>query len=164
MLTTVTRWLSSRLLPGVDILIKIRTTAFEPCLEFKLHQEAHAKSGSYGAAALFVGTMRDLNEDVHVQAMSLEHYPGMTEKYLREISAQARRRWTIQDTLIVHRVGEVLPGDPIVLVAVWSAHRGPAFDACRYIVEELKSHAPFWKKETLSGNSTRWVERNTPAA
>jgi molybdopterin synthase catalytic subunit len=105
--------------------------------------------------------MRDFNQDTSVQGMLLEHYPGMTENYLEKISREAVRRWDLMDSLIVHRVGELLPGEPIVLVAVWSAHRKAAFEASRYLMEELKSKAPFWKKEQLQ-EGTRWVESNTP--
>jgi molybdopterin synthase catalytic subunit len=84
----------------------------------------------------------------------------MTEKYLQKISEEAASKWDILDSLIVHRVGEMLPNDPIVLVAVWSAHRAAAFDASRYLMEELKSRAPFWKKESLTDKS-RWVDKNT---
>src|SRR5581483_5549696 len=118
--------------------------------------------GKFGATLSFVGTMRDFNEGDTVAAMTLEHYPGMTEKHLDQICAEARRRWDIIDALIVHRVGELRPNEPIVLVAVWAAHRGAAFDAGRYLIEELKSRAPFWKKEQLAQGS-RWVEHNTPA-
>jgi molybdopterin synthase catalytic subunit len=92
--------------------------------------------------------------------MTLEHYPGMTEKYLLKIIQQAEQQWPLLDTLVIHRVGDILPDDSIVLVAVWSTHRASAFDASRFIMEELKSNAPFWKKETLAGG-TRWVEKNT---
>ncbi|HHJ15457.1 MAG TPA: molybdenum cofactor biosynthesis protein MoaE [Gammaproteobacteria bacterium] len=118
-------------------------------------------AGSVGATAVFVGTMRDLNEGDAVQGMLLEHYPGMTERYLEKISQAAAGRWNLIDSLIVHRVGELLPGEPIVLVAVWSAHRKEAFEASRWLMEELKSKAPFWKKERLAEGS-RWVEHNTP--
>jgi molybdopterin synthase catalytic subunit len=93
--------------------------------------------------------------------MVLEHYPGMTEKHLEKICEQARTRWELNDSLIVHRVGELHPGDPIVLVAVWSAHRKAAFEASRWLMEELKTQAPFWKKEQLA-DASRWVEKNTP--
>ena len=118
-------------------------------------------AGQIGATAVFVGTMRDSNQDETVQGMLLENYPGMTESYLEKISREAVRRWDLIDSLIVHRVGELLPGDPIVLVAAWSAHRKAAFEASRYLMEELKSKAPLWKKEQLR-EGTRWVERNTP--
>ena len=116
----------------------------------------------YGATAVFVGSMRDFNEGDDVQQMWLEHYPGMTEKHLQTIADEAMQKWDLLDVLLVHRVGEINPGDPIVLVAAWSAHRAAAFDASRYLMEELKSRAPFWKKEQLD-SSSRWVEKNTPA-
>jgi molybdopterin synthase catalytic subunit len=117
--------------------------------------------GQYGATAAFVGTMRDFNEGEQVTGMFLEHYPGMTERSLEEISRQASEQWQLVDSLIVHRVGELHPGDPIVLVAAWSAHRKDAFEACRWLMEQLKSKAPLWKKEQLADGS-RWVEKNTP--
>ncbi len=110
-----------------------------------------------GAIASFVGTVRDLNEGEGVAAMTLEHYPGMTERALEDICAQARQRWDIFDTTVVHRVGDLEPGDQIVLVVVTSAHRGEAFAACEFIMDYLKTQAPFWKKErTPTGE--RWVE------
>lgn len=141
--------------------IAIRDTAFDPCEELRRHQQA-LPAGRYGATLSFVGTMRDFNEGETVHAMTLDHYPGMTEKHLRAIGDEARRRWDLVDVLIVHRVGDIRPNDPIVLVAVWSAHRADAFEAGRYLIEELKARAPFWKKEQLA-DRTRWVERNTPA-
>ena len=116
--------------------------------------------GKFGASAVFVGTMRDFNEGDEVRGMTLEHYPGMTEKALQHIVGEARGRWDLLDELVVHRVGDLRPSDPIVLVAVWSAHRKDAFEACRYIMEALKSKAPFWKKEQLD-IGYRWVEKNT---
>jgi len=104
--------------------------------------------------------MRQLNQGDAVRAMTLEHYPGMTEKYLEKVSNEAGERWSILDSLVVHRVGNLLPDDPIVVVAVWSAHRADAFDACRFIIDELKTRAPFWKQETTI-NGRRWVEKNT---
>ena len=104
--------------------------------------------------------MRDFNEGDEVRGMFLEHYPGMTERYLEKIAQQAGERWSLSDCLIVHRVGNLLPGDPIVLVAAWSAHRNAAFEASRWLMEELKSKAPFWKKEQLAEGS-RWVAKNT---
>ncbi|MGD8483625.1 MAG: molybdenum cofactor biosynthesis protein MoaE, partial [Thioalkalispiraceae bacterium] len=115
----------------------------------------------YGATAVFVGSMRDFNEGDDVQKMWLEHYPGMTEKHLEKIAHEAMQKWDLLDVLLVHRVGEIGPGEPIVLVAAWSAHRAAAFEASRYLMEELKSRAPFWKKEQLD-NSSRWVAKNTP--
>ncbi len=110
-----------------------------------------------GAVATFVGTVRDLNEGAGVASMTLEHYPGMTERALEDICAQARARWEIIDTAVVHRVGPLEPGDRIVLVVVTSAHRGEAFAACEFIIDYLKTRAPFWKKESTP-QGERWVE------
>lgn len=101
-----------------------------------------------------------------VNGMVLEHYPGMTEKHLEKIVSEAKRKWDLLETLVIHRVGELLPNDPIVLVAVWSTHRKDAFEASRFIMEDLKSKAPFWKKEAVIDKSkgaekNRWVEKNT---
>lgn len=115
----------------------------------------------YGATANFIGTMRDYNEGDDVLSMTLEHYPAMTTKQLNEIIDQACEKWPIQNTLIVHRVGEIFPAESIVLVAVWSAHRNAAFDGCRFIMEALKHQAPFWKKESLTAGESRWVAENT---
>jgi len=114
-----------------------------------------------GAAAHFIGTMRNHNEGDAVSSLTLEHYPAMTAKELAKIIDDAHAKWNLIDALIVHRVGTMTPGDPIVLTAVWSAHRADAFEACRYLMEELKSRAPFWKKETLADGKDRWVEKNT---
>ena len=141
--------------------VEIRTDIFNPWKEIQIYQQAHFESGDYGATASFVGTMRDFNEGDTVQSMLLEHYPGMTEKYLEKICSQASEQWEIMDSLIIHRVGEIKPGEPIMLTVVWSAHRAAAFDACRFLMEELKSRAPFWKKERLP-EGERWVEKNTP--
>ncbi len=116
----------------------------------------------FGATAVFVGTMRDFNEGEDIRAMTLEHYPGMTEKSLQQILDEAKSKWALLDGLIVHRVGDILPGEPIMLTAIWSAHRKEAFEACRYLVEELKHRAPFWKNEMLQSGETRWVDKNTP--
>lgn len=110
-----------------------------------------------GAVACFVGTVRDVNEGAGVASMTLEHYPGMTERALEAIVAQARGRWDLDDCLVVHRVGTLAPLDQIVLVAVSSAHRGEAFAACEFIMDYLKTQAPFWKKEATP-QGARWVE------
>ncbi len=110
-----------------------------------------------GAVASFIGTVRDVNEGAGVATMTLEHYPGMTEKALEEICAQARARWDIYDILVIHRYGELKPLDQIVLVAVTSAHRGEAFAACEFVMDYLKTQAPFWKKE-VTPQGERWVE------
>jgi len=141
--------------------VEIRAMDFDPYQEVSRYQRGTLQAaGKYGATAVFVGSMRDFNEGDVVQAMTLEHYPGMTEQYLEKISLEASQRWDLIDSLIIHRVGEVHPNDTIVVVAVWSAHRAAAFEASRYLMEELKSRAPFWKKETLTQGS-RWVEKNT---
>ena len=141
--------------------IEIRKDPFDPYEEISRYQQQIKPEGKYGATACFIGTMRDFNEGEQVDAMKLEHYPGMTEKHLEEICNEAQKRWDIIDILMLHRVGEINIGDPIVLVAVWSAHRAAAFDASRFMMEDLKSKAPFWKQESIAGEK-RWVERNTP--
>ncbi len=143
-------------------MIQLRESRFDPWLELQAYQDSLAIKGKYGATAVFVGSMRDFNEGDEVRAMTLEHYPGMTEQYLDKIVHEAVQKWPLLDSLVIHRVGDILPDDSIVLVAVWCAHRASAFDASRYIMEELKSNAPFWKKETLT-EGTRWVEKNTPS-
>ena len=110
-----------------------------------------------GAVASFVGLVRDANDGSDVRAMTLEHYPGMTEKALEAICAEAHARWDLIDTVVIHRVGALRPGDRIVLVGVASAHRGEAFAACEFLMDYLKTRAPFWKREDTSGGS-RWVE------
>jgi len=142
--------------------VELHEAPFDPWQAVSRYQEGLSQGGKFGATAVFVGTMRDFNEGDGVRAMTLEHYPGMTEKHLEAISRQAAERWDIQDSLIIHRHGRLQPNDPIVLVAAWSAHRGEAFAACRFLIEELKSRAPFWKKEALE-QGERWVEHNTPA-
>ncbi len=143
--------------------VEIASTPFDPWARLREYQDAHPEqAGRYGATAVFVGTLRDFNDGDPVRGMYLEHYPGMTERFLEELVEDARRRWDLLDVLIVHRVGELRPDDAIVLVAVWTAHRKASFEACRHLMEALKSRAPFWKKETLADGGTRWVERNTP--
>ena len=141
--------------------VRIVEAAFDPQAEQRAF-EAALPPGSFGATASFVGTMRDANEGDGVSAMTLEHYPGMTERELGRIVDEARERFRVIDSLVVHRVGRILPGEPIVLVVACSAHRAAAFDACRWAMEALKGRAPFWKKEALADGGERWVERNTP--
>lgn len=116
-----------------------------------------ANNPAIGAVVSFVGVVRDLNEGLDVQAMELEHYPGMTEKALQEIVTQAASRWSLMECLVIHRVGALKPLDQIVLVAVASAHRGEAFAACEFIMDYLKTQAPFWKKE-LTPEGGHWVD------
>ncbi len=110
-----------------------------------------------GAIASFIGLVRDINDGAAVAGMTLEHYPGMTEKALAGIVADAKQRWDIIDTLVIHRVGELKPLDQIVLVVVTGAHRGEAFAACEFIMDYLKTQAPFWKKEQTP-QGAHWVE------
>ena len=110
-----------------------------------------------GGVASFIGVVRDLNEGGTVSEMTLEHYPGMTESALEKIVAEAKSRWDIYDALVVHRIGRLKPTDQIVLVVVTSAHRGEAFQACEFLMDYLKTRAPFWKKEQ-TGEGARWVE------
>ena len=114
----------------------------------------------FGATATFIGTMRDFNDSSDVSAMTLEHYPAMTQHYLDKLISEAKNQWDLIDVLIIHRVGDILPSQPIMLIACWSAHRRASLDACNWLIEELKHRAPFWKKETRP-DGTRWVEQNT---
>ncbi len=128
--------------------------------DFDVSREIAALRGTdarVGAVASFVGTVRDVNDAAQVSALTLEHYPGMTERSLEAIVAQARARFDILDALVVHRIGELRPTDQIVLVVVTSAHRGESFDACRFIMDFLKTRAPFWKKEETP-DGARWVD------
>lgn len=142
--------------------IVIVESSFDP-LQMQADYQKHSMHGktNYGATANFVGTMRDFNEGDDVLSMTLEHYPAMTDKQLNQIVDDACAKWPIQNTLVVHRVGEIFPAEAIVLVAVWSAHRNAAFDGCRFIMEALKHQAPFWKKEQLTVGESRWVKENT---
>jgi molybdopterin synthase catalytic subunit len=110
-----------------------------------------------GAVVNFLGTVRDMNDGAEVAAMELEHYPGMTERALEDIVEQARARWPLYGALVIHRVGPLLPLDQIVLVACSAAHRGDAFAACEFIIDYLKTDAPFWKKEQTP-DGARWVD------
>ena len=139
--------------------IRVQKEAFDPWQELAIYSAAQGAvaAGRFGATAVFVGNLRDFNQGQNVTAMTLEHYPGMTEAYLEKISDEARSRWELVDTFIVHRYGPLALGDPIVLVAVWSAHREAAFAACRYLIDELKTQAPFWKHEVTTQGG-RWVQ------
>ena len=134
--------------------VRIQTADFDAGAEIAALRRDNPK---IGAVASFVGVVRDVNDGDPVAAMTLEHYPGMTERSIEEIIAQARGRWEVMDALVVHRVGTLKPADQIVLVVVTSGHRGDAFAACEFIMDYLKTQAPFWKKEaTASGE--RWVD------
>jgi molybdopterin synthase catalytic subunit len=110
-----------------------------------------------GAIASFLGLVRDLNDERRVGSMFLEHYPGMTERAIADIVEEARGRWDLHEVTVIHRVGELAPTDRIVLVAVGSPHRGDAFQACEFVMDFLKTRAPFWKKEATEGGP-RWVD------
>ncbi len=143
--------------------IELRPRPFAPWREVAEYQDARLTPGGFGACAVFVGTMRDFNQGAQVSGMTLEHYAGMTERQLTELVEENIRRHGLIDVLLLHRIGDLHPNDPIVLVAAWSAHRAGAFKACREMMEMLKSKATLWKKETLTdGDGERWVEGNTP--
>jgi molybdopterin synthase catalytic subunit len=136
------------------VTVRVQTGDFDVGAEIAAMRRGDPK---VGAIASFVGVVRDLNDGDRVAEMTLEHYPGMTEKALEKIVAEARSRWDIYDALVVHRVGTLKPTDQIVLVVVTSAHRGEAFQACEFLMDYLKTRAPFWKKETTPEGS-RWVD------
>ena len=128
--------------------------------DFDLSAEVRAlraRRPEVGAVVTFVGTVRDMNEGASVAELELEHYPGMTEKALEDIVARASARFNLADALVVHRVGPMRPQEQIVLVVTLSAHRGEAFAACEFIMDYLKSEAPFWKKEQTA-EGARWVD------
>ena len=135
-------------------MIRVQSEDFDVGAEIA---ELRRDNARIGALACFVGLVRDLNEDASVSEMTLEHYPGMTEKALAEIVAQAKQRWDIYDALVIHRIGALKPTDQIVLVATTSAHRHEAFASCEFIMDYLKTQAPFWKKEQTA-QGARWVD------
>lgn len=135
-------------------MIRVQTVAFDGGAELNA---LHAANQGVGAVAGFVGYVRDFNDGADVAGMFLEHYPGMTERALEKIVEEARKRWSVLNVCVIHRVGELAPGDPIVFVGVASAHRDAAFDACRFIMDYLKTRAPFWKRE-LTPDGDRWVD------
>jgi molybdopterin synthase catalytic subunit len=137
--------------------VRVQTEDFDAGREIALFRKGNPQ---VGAVASFIGVVRDMNDGSAVADMELEHYPGMTEKAIGEIIDQARSRWNIFDVLVVHRVGHLKPLDQIVLVVVTSAHRGDAFAACEFVMDYLKTRAPFWKKEQTQ-EGARWVESRT---
>lgn len=134
--------------------VRVQAADFDVAAEIAALRAGDAR---VGAVATFVGTVRDVSEGTGVATLTLEHYPGMTEKSLQAIVDEAKRRFDVYGVRVVHRVGELAPADQIVLVAVTSAHRGDAFDACRFVMDYLKTQAPFWKKEATP-QGARWVE------
>ena len=136
------------------MLIRVQSGPFDTGA---IVDELRAGDARIGAIACFVGLVRDVNDASQVSAMTLEHYPGMTERALEAIAEEALERWDLIDLAVVHRVGRLEPNDPIVLVAAASAHRGDAFAACEFVMDYLKTRAPFWKKEATA-EGDRWVE------
>jgi molybdopterin synthase catalytic subunit len=134
--------------------ISVQTEDFDAGVELAQMRLAHPE---VGALVSFVGQVRDLNDGAMVSGMHLEHYPGMTEKALSDIASQAMQRWELADALVIHRYGDLKPLDQIVLVVVASAHRQAAFAACEFIMDFLKTEAPFWKKESTP-EGERWVD------
>ena len=135
------------------MIIKVQESDFDVGAEIRALREGDKR---VGAVASFIGTVRDVNEGTGVSTLTLEHYPGMTERALEQICEQAAERFDIFDSLVIHRFGPLQPLDQIVLVAVTSAHRGEAFSACEFIMDFLKTRAPFWKKE-VTPDGERWV-------
>jgi molybdopterin synthase catalytic subunit len=134
--------------------IRVQTVDFDVAREIAA---LRAGDPRVGAVAAFIGLVRDINDAAAVSTLTLEHYPGMTEKALSRIVDEAKSRWKIYDALVIHRVGELKPTDQIVLVVVTGAHRGEVFAACEFIMDYLKTRAPFWKKEQTPAGE-RWVE------
>ena len=134
--------------------VRVQTEDFDISKEIALLRSGNPR---IGAIASFIGVVRDLNDGDSVAEMTLEHYPGMTEKSVEDIITQVRGRWQVMDALVIHRIGTLKPLDQIVLVVVSSAHRGDAFAACEFIMDYLKTRAPFWKKEQ-TGSGARWVD------
>jgi molybdopterin synthase catalytic subunit len=136
------------------VRIRVQVAAFDPGTELNA---LHAANVGIGAVLGFVGYVRDFNEGQEVAGMFLEHYPGMTEKALEKIALEAEQRWPLLRLDILHRIGQLQPGEPIVWVGTASAHRQAAFDACNFVMDYLKTRAPFWKQEQ-GGDGPRWVE------
>lgn len=135
-------------------MIRVQEAPFDVGQEYSLLK---ADRNDIGAVAMFVGTVRDMSDGKIVSTMTLEHYPGMTEKALSDIETEARNRWPISDCLVIHRYGVLAAGEDIVLVITTSAHREAAFAACAFLMDWLKTKAPFWKLEE-GGGRARWVE------
>jgi len=143
-----------RLQVGRGQMIKVQTEDFNQQVEYdRLRQDS-----STGAVVTFTGLVRDINQGEQISALTLEHYPAMTEKALTSIVEQAKTRWSLINTTVIHRVGELQLLDQIVFVGIASLHRGDAFAACEFIMDFLKTQAPFWKKETNSQGESYWVD------
>ena len=135
------------------VRISIQAASFDPGDEIR---ELRRASLDVGGISVFVGVVRDTNKEDMVSGLYLEHYPGMTEKQIKAIVDEAKSRWDVRAATVIHRVGQLHPGDEIVFVGVGSHHRGDAFDACEFIIDYLKTRAPFWKKETTE-TGDRWL-------
>ncbi|MEK0085067.1 molybdenum cofactor biosynthesis protein MoaE [Benzoatithermus flavus] len=136
-------------------MIRVQAEPFDPGMELARFGQGRT---DIGAVATFLGLVRDVHGGERIAAMTLEHYPGMTERQLAAIEAEARARWPLDDCLVIHRYGRMLPGEPIVLVATASAHRHAALEACAFLIDWLKTKAPFWKLEETETGESRWVE------
>jgi molybdopterin synthase catalytic subunit len=134
-------------------MIKVQREDFDVGAEIGRLTEGNAQ---VGGLACFVGLVRDLAGDEKIKAMTLEHYPGMTERQLEKLEAEARQRWALQEVLIIHRYGRLEPGDRIVLVATASAHRTASLESCQFLIDWLKTKAPFWKLEDMESGE-KWV-------
>ncbi len=141
--------------------VLITKDVLDPYKEVLDFEKSALPAGKHGGVVSFVGTMRDFNDGQDVAAMDLDYYPEMTERHIERVCQEAIDEWDVMDALVVHRVGKMVPTDPIVLVAVWSAHRKDSFDACRYIINYLKDSAPFWKCEVTQSGEKHWVEHNS---
>lgn len=139
---------------SINFYLSVQQQDFDVSAELALLRE---QSSELGAIASFVGVVRDINDDQQVASLELEHYPGMTESSINNITAQAADRWPLLGGRVIHRIGKLVPADQIVLVAVSSLHRSDAFNACEFIMDHLKTRAPFWKKE-LTPQGERWVD------
>ena len=139
----------------MEVMIRVQSEALAPLAEI---EAVYAGRPAVGGVVSFIGLMRDMNQGDSVAAMTLEHYTGMTEKALANIVDEAAARWQLEGVRVVHRVGRLEPTDPIVLVAVASPHRGEAFRACEFIIDYLKTRAPFWKREDTVDGDSRWVD------
>jgi molybdopterin synthase catalytic subunit len=148
-------WPSSLRSPGAEMAIRIQTEPFDVSRET---ETLRAGNPAIGAIASFIGYVRDIHEGLPVTGLSLEHYPGMAEKEMGHIVEEAQSRWALEGVRVVHRIGELKPGDPIVFVAVASQHRSEAFAACEFIMDFLKTRAPFWKKQQHPDGSSQWLD------
>ncbi len=140
--------------PGNDPMIRVQSEPFDWAVELRALKARHPQAG---ASVLFLGSVREMTAHGAIRAITLEHYPGMTEKALAGIEAEALARWPLSAALIVHRFGRLEPGDDIVLVATLAPHRQAAFEACHFLIDWLKTKAPFWKSEE-AGEGARWVD------